>query len=153
MVSHEWGKCLFPIPSFQMEGFSLRAVLASWKDPDAGKDWGQAGKEATEDEMVGWHHWLHGHELEKAQGDSEGQGSLVCCSWWGRKKLDTTEWLNWTELSLSKNLSPPPWNDEESYLIVNLEVGTGFAWPCPALPSLSHVLAHREHSSPATPPF
>ena len=50
------------------------------KDPDAGKDWGQEEKEATKDEIVGWHHWLNGHEFEQTQGDSEGQGSLVCLS-------------------------------------------------------------------------
>ena len=49
------------------------------KDPDAKKDWGQEEKQATEDEMVAWHHWLHGHEFEQAPGDSEGQGSLACC--------------------------------------------------------------------------
>ena len=49
------------------------------KDPGAGKDWGQEEKWATEDEMVGWHHWLNGHEFEQAPGDGEGQGSLVCC--------------------------------------------------------------------------
>ena len=48
----------------------------------------------TEDEMVGWHHRLHGHESEQAQGDSEGQGSLTCCSPWSHKELDTTEQLN-----------------------------------------------------------
>ena len=47
----------------------------------------------TEDEMVGWHHRLDGHEFEQAQGDGEGQGSLVCCSPWGHKELDTTEQL------------------------------------------------------------
>ena len=51
-----------------------------WKDPDAGKDWGQEEKEITEDEMVGWHHWLNGHEFEQAPGDGEGEWSLVCCS-------------------------------------------------------------------------
>ena len=45
----------------------------------------------TEDEMVGWHHGLNGHESEQALGDSEGPGSLACCSPWGRKELDTTE--------------------------------------------------------------
>ena len=45
----------------------------------------------TEDEMVGWHHGLNGHESEQVLGDSEGQGSLACCSPWGRKELDTTE--------------------------------------------------------------
>ena len=57
------------------------------KDPDAGKDWGQEEKEVAEDETVGWHHWLNGHEFEKTLGDNEGQGSLVCSSW-GYKELD-----------------------------------------------------------------
>ena len=67
------------------------------KDPDAGKDWSQEEKGMTEDEMVGWHHWLDGHEFEETLGDGEGQGSLAYCSPWGRKE-DTTERLNWTEL-------------------------------------------------------
>ena len=66
------------------------------KDPVAGKDWRQEGKGMTEDEMVGWHHWLDGHEFEQAPGVGDGQGSLVCCSPWGHKESDTTEWLNWT---------------------------------------------------------
>ena len=53
------------------------------KDPDAGKDWRQEEKGVTEDEMVGWHHRLDGHEFEQAQGDSEGRGSLARCSSWG----------------------------------------------------------------------
>ena len=60
----------------------------SWligKDSVAGKDWGQEAKGMTEDEMVGWHYWLKGHEFEQTLGDSEGQGSLVCCSPWGQK--------------------------------------------------------------------
>ena len=56
----------------------------SWKDPDAGKDWRQEEKEMTEDEMVGWHHWLSGHEFEQIPGDSEEQRSLGCCSSWGQ---------------------------------------------------------------------
>ena len=52
------------------------------------------GEGVTEDEMVGWHHQLNGHELEQAPGDGEGQGSLACCSPWGHKELDTTEQLN-----------------------------------------------------------
>ena len=63
------------------------------KDPGSGNDWRQEEKGTTEDEMVGWHHWLNGHEFEQAPGDSERQGSLVCCSPWGRKGSDTTEWL------------------------------------------------------------
>ena len=59
------------------------------KDPDAGKDWGQE-KEATEDEMVGWHHQLNGHEFEQTLGDSEGKGKLVCCSPWDHKEWDPT---------------------------------------------------------------
>ena len=61
------------------------------KDPDAGKDGRQEEKGTTEDEMVGWHHQLNGHEFEQTPGDSEGQGSLVGCSPWGHKELDTTE--------------------------------------------------------------
>ena len=48
----------------------------------------------TEDKMVGWHHQLYGHVFEHAPGDGEGQGSLACCSPWGRKESDTTERLN-----------------------------------------------------------
>ena len=59
------------------------------KDPDAGKDWSQE-KGVTEDEMVGWHHQLDGHESEQIPGDNEGHGSLVCCSPWG--------WKSWTWL-------------------------------------------------------
>ena len=73
--------------------------MKSWlirKDPDPGKDWRQEEKGTTEDEMVGRHHRLNAHEFEQAMGDGEGQGSLVCYSPWGRKELDTTEWLNWT---------------------------------------------------------
>ena len=64
------------------------------KDPDDGKDWGQEKKEMTEDEMVGWHHWVDGHEFEQALGVDDGQKSLVCCSLWSPKDLDMTEWLN-----------------------------------------------------------
>ena len=66
------------------------------KDPDAGKDWSQEEKGITEDEMAGWHHQLNGHEFEQALGDGEGQGSLACCSRWGRKESDSPEWLKIT---------------------------------------------------------
>ena len=69
-----------------------------WKDPDAGKDWGQEEKRMTEDEMVGWHHQHNGHGFVWTPGVGDGQGGLACCGSWGRKELDTTEWLNWTEL-------------------------------------------------------
>ena len=75
------------------------------KDPDAGKDWMQKEKGTTEDELVGWHHWLNGHEFEQTLGDTEGQGSLVCCSPWGCKESDMTEWLNLTELGVNHSSS------------------------------------------------
>ena len=78
----------------------------SWltgKGPDAGKDWGQEEKGVVADEMVGWHQRLNGHEFEQTIGDSEGQRNLKCCSPWGHKELDSTEWLNWTELSLNNS--------------------------------------------------
>ena len=53
----------------------------------------------TEDEMVGWHHRLNGHVFEQVLGVGDGQGSLVCCSPWGHKELDTTEGLNGTDSS------------------------------------------------------
>ena len=52
----------------------------------------------TEDEMIGWHHRLNGHEIEKALGVGDGQGRLACCSPWGHKESNTTEQLNWTEV-------------------------------------------------------
>ena len=72
----------------------------SWligKDPDVGKDWRQEEKGITEDEMVGWHQWLNGHEFQQAWGVGDGQGSLMCYRPWGCKESDTTEWLSWTE--------------------------------------------------------
>ena len=67
------------------------------KDPDAGKDWRQEEKGTAEDEMVGWHHWLKGHEFEQAPGVGDGQGNLACCSPWGHKESEMTERLNWTD--------------------------------------------------------
>ena len=69
-----------------------------WKDPDAGKDWGQEEKGMTEDEMVRGHHWLSGHEFEWTPGVGDAQGGLACCGSWGYKELDTTERVNRTEL-------------------------------------------------------
>ena len=71
----------------------------SWltgEDPDAGKDWWQEENGTTEDEMVGWHQQLDGHEFEQAPGVGDGQGSLACCSPWGTKESDITE-LNWPQ--------------------------------------------------------
>ena len=70
-----------------------------WKDPYAGKDWGQEEKGTTEGEMVGWHHQLDGHGNGWTLGVGDGQGGLAWCGPWSHKELDTTEWLNWTELN------------------------------------------------------
>ena len=97
-------------PGCSLEGLMLKLKLKlqyfghlmrrvdSLKDPDAGRDWGQEEKGTTEDEMAGWHHWLDGHEFGWTPGVGDGQGGLACCDSWGHKELDTTEWLNWTEL-------------------------------------------------------
>ena len=73
----------------------------SWltgKDLDDGKDWRQEEKGTKEDETVGWHHQLSGHEFERTLGDGEGQGSLACCSPCGCKESDMIN--NWTKLPL-----------------------------------------------------
>ena len=70
-----------------------------WEDPDAGKDWGQVEKGMTEDEMVGWHHRLNGHEFGWTLGVGDGQGGLACCSSWGCKESDTTEPMTWPDLT------------------------------------------------------
>ena len=74
--------------------------VKSWlicKDSDVGKDWGQE-KGTTEDEMVGWHHWLDGHGFGWTPGVGDGQGGLACCGSWGLKETDRTEQLNWIAL-------------------------------------------------------
>ena len=92
-------------PEFSLEWLMLKLKLQYFghlmqranslgKNPDAGKDWRQEEKRITEDEMVGWHHRLNGHEFQQALGDGEEQGSLVCCSPWGYKESDMTEQLN-----------------------------------------------------------
>ena len=76
----------------------------SWfigKDSDAGRYWGQEERRMTEDEMAAWHHQLNGHEFGWTLGVGDEQRGLACCSSWGRKESDMTEWLNWTELSHS----------------------------------------------------
>ena len=91
-------------PEYSLEGLILKLKLwppdaKNWllgKDPDARKDWRREEKGMTEDEMVGWHHWLNRQKSEQAPGVGEGQGSLACCSPWGRKELDTTK-LSWAE--------------------------------------------------------
>ena len=105
-------------PEYSLEGLMLKLKLQYFghlmrrtdsleKDPDAGKDWRQEKKGMTEDEMVGWHHWLDGHEFEQALGIGDGQGSLACYSTWGCKELDMTERMNWTEEQSIKASSRP----------------------------------------------
>ena len=94
---------------YSLEGLRLKVKLQyfgnlmakNWltrKDLDAVKDGRQEEKGATEDELVGWHHQLNGHEFEQTRGVDDGQGSLACCGPRGHKELDTTEQLNWTEV-------------------------------------------------------
>ena len=94
-------------PEYSLEGLMLKLNLQylghlmqkNWlilKDPDVKKDWRQE-KGTTEDEMVGWHHQLDGHESEQVLGAGDGQGSLVCYSPWGHRESDMTEGLNWTD--------------------------------------------------------
>ena len=97
------------------------------KDPDAGKDWRQEEKGTTEDEIVGCHDSLNGHESEQALGICDGQGNLACCSLWGCKESDTTERLNnhkgtglWWDLvshaqSLQCNLTTIPCAPRETW--------------------------------------
>ena len=81
----------------QYFGHLMRRV-DSLEKADAGRDWGQEEEGTTEDEMVGWHHWLDGCEFEWTLGDGDRQGGLACRYSWGHKGSDMTEWLNWTEL-------------------------------------------------------
>jgi len=69
-----------------------------WKDPDAGKEWGQEEKGMTENDMVGWHHQLNGHGFGWTPGVDDGQGGLAWCGSWCCKESNTTERLNWAEL-------------------------------------------------------
>ena len=101
-----------------ISGQLMRRSDSLEKGPDAGKDWGQAEKGMIEDKMVGWHHRLNGHGFGWTPGVSDGQGGLACCGSWGRRESDTTEGLNWTEQSPTKESSdnkhcshpkPPSW--------------------------------------------
>ena len=127
-----------------------------WKDLDAGKDWRQEEKGTTEDEMVGWHHWLDGHEFEQALGVGDGQGGLVCYSPRGLKQLDTTEWLNWTVTLLSgqfhilkaqrahthTHTHTQTWKSESSLRITSLSLAYP---PCSSTSTPSLVLSHHEY--------
>ena len=108
----------------------------SWligKDSDAGRDWGQEEKGTTEDAMAGWHRQLDGCEFEWTLGVGDGQGGLACCNSWGRKELDTTERLNWTDGQASLHIIAL-----HTYLLI-------FAWRAPEVYSLD--LYFVSHSS------
>ena len=102
-------------PGCSLEGLMLKLklqTLATWceelthlKTAWCWEDWGQEEKGTTEDEMVGWHHQLDGHEFGWTLGVGDGQGSLACCSPWGCKESDTTDWA--TELNWSTAFSLP----------------------------------------------
>ena len=115
-------------PEYSLERLMLKLSSLAWapvlwppdvksqlirNDPDAGKDWRQEEKGMTEDEMVGWHHQLNGHEFDQAPGDGEGQGSLAC-SPWGHKESDTTEQLNTNNSMRYKgNYFSVTWEDQD----------------------------------------
>ena len=109
-------------PGCSLEGLMLKLKLQyfghlMWradsleKTMKLGKIEGKEEKRTSEDEMVGWHHWLDGHGFGWTPGVCEGQGGLVCCRSWGLKESDTTEWLNWTELNW--NLLKWPERDQQ----------------------------------------
>ena len=108
-------------PGCSLEGLRLKMKLQyfghqMWRTDSFDKTlmlgkMGGGRRRRWQDEMVGWHHWLNGHEFRWILGVGDGQVGLACYSPWGHKELDTTEWLNWTELIL---------NSERWYLIVGL---------------------------------
>ena len=98
-------------PEYSLEGLMLKLKFQYFghltqsigKDAHAGKDWRQE-KGTTEDETVGWDHWLNGHEVEQVPRVGDGQGSLACCSPWGCKESDVTEQLNYYEPYVTASL-------------------------------------------------
>ena len=95
-------------PECSLEGLMLKLKLQyfghlMWRTDSLGRTLmlGKTRQEkgTTEDEMVGWHHWLNGHEFELPSGVGDGQGSQACCNPWGRKESHTTKWLNWADIA------------------------------------------------------
>ena len=88
-------------------------------------DWGQEEKGTTEGEMAGWHHRLNGLEFEWTPGVGDGQGGLACCSSWGCKESDTTEWLNWTQDWFWYSVFLSLWT---VCACCTIQTGLGFSW-------------------------
>ena len=113
-------------PEYSLEGLLLKLKLQyfghlmwrtdSFEGSDAGLDWRQEKKGMTEDEMVGWHHQLNGHEFEQAPGDGDGQGGPVCCSPWGHKVgHDWVTELNWCKLLKQVRIVSKVWGYKNNY--------------------------------------
>ena len=120
----------------------------SWliaKDSDAGRDWGQEEKGATEDEMTGWHHWLDGCESQWTPGVGDGQGGLACWVSWGPKESDMTERLIWSDVicqflspSIPPSLSPGNHKFSTSVTVLLFHVSSSVPFSCFKLcPSMS----------------
>ena len=102
-------------PEYSLERHAEAEAPAFWSSyensqligrvPDAGKDWGQKEKRASEDEMAGWHHQCNGHELGQTLGDEEGRGGLACYSPWDHQESDMTGWLNNNKVAKISNQS------------------------------------------------
>ena len=90
--------------------------LISWKDPDAGKDWGQEEKGMTEDKMVAWHHRLNGHRFQCPPRFGDGQEGLECYNSWSSKKSDTIERLNQTKLKCLRRINKMPYGYNYLYM-------------------------------------
>ena len=99
-----------------------------WKDPNAGKDWGQE-KGTTEDEMTGWHHQIDGHGFGWTLGVGYGQRGLACCGSWGRKESDTTERLNWNELNKMETTKCARHNNGLQKLPISIQPESGKMTP------------------------
>ena len=134
-------------PEYSLQGLMVKLKLQYFghlmeradsleKDPDAGKDWRLKEKGAAEDDMVGWCHQLNGHEFEQTPGDSEGQGSLACCSPWDCRVRHNSE-TEWQHI-LKKRLSWALHLGTPCSLLGLSRIPSLFTW------SLSHIL----HGSP-----
>ena len=105
-------------------------------------------KRGRQDEMVGWHHWLNGHEFEWTPGVGDGQGGLVCCNSWGCKESDTTEQLNWTELNRYSHPSKDSQVILYSFLFPTLYVVAinWISWICPLFCYYAFIIFYLETS-------